>query len=726
MTTELRQRWTSAVRDPDTHCQNEGLNEAVSQHSAASDEHESQPTQLLQVQRRRDITKCDNKKENGLGFIPPSGDSRNDESSAEVAAAARCAPGTSSHLSYHVAKWMILRTTAVVYFVAFLVAYQQNIGLMGKNGLQPAIEFWEPIYQRYNGDNFQSKIEGFRLYPTLNWWVPLSDHSMRYFALTGITVSLIIIFLQEESMILMILLWLLDFSLVTVAEGTSFYQYGWESQLLETGFLGIFLCHDILPSFSCLFHFGSRNSRFKRCNSNSSSIEDCNCHVATTRFSYYGTSAILYLYQWLCFRISMGAGLIKIRGDSCWTEKTCLMYHFETQPIPSPTSFMFHFLPEWMLRHAINLDLFVQVYTSWFVLFSPQLMQQVVGLLRGPNENSKGRIVKTLTYWIPLSLLRLGGLIQVGFMVNIILSGNFAFLNHLTMIPALACLDDACWPRFLREYVTGVTTSARSLCNAPIDSDRTDKTTDAKLKEWRPSIFKYLWARVHLLLNLALFVAIANLSWPVIANLLQLGGRQQQMNASFGRFRLVNTYGAFGSVGQARYEPILSISYTQHPTSPSDWLELEFPCKPGAITRRPCFCAPYHYRITWNAWFVGFKPHYRMLQGREAWMLSLVARLLDANKSRREERPWLDLLDYTSSTKLDQLYHHKYQTPLYAKIDMYHYQMAAPLWNILPKYLVSGFGGQEEVVWWNRTFDEELIPPVALDTNRQRLVPIDL
>lgn len=40
----------------------------------------------------------------------------------------------------------------------------------------------------------------------------------------------------------MLLLWLLDFSIVTLAEGTSFYSYGWESQLLETGFLAIFLC----------------------------------------------------------------------------------------------------------------------------------------------------------------------------------------------------------------------------------------------------------------------------------------------------------------------------------------------------------------------------------------------------------------------------------------------------------------------------------------------------
>ena len=64
------------------------------------------------------------------------------------------------------------------------------------------------------------------------------------------------------------------------------------------------------------------------------------------------------------------------------------------------------------------------------------------------------------------------------------------------------------------------------------------------------------------------------------------------MNGSFGAFRLVNTYGAFGSVGEARYEAIVSASHDG-----VTWHELDFPCKPGTVTRRPCFCAPYHFRL---------------------------------------------------------------------------------------------------------------------------------
>ena len=273
-------------------------------------------------------------------------------------------------------------------------------------------------------------------------------------------------------------------------------------------------------------------------------------------------------------------------------------------------------------------------------------------------------------------------------MLNIILSGNFAFLNHLTIIPALACLDDACWPTWLRRSV------------API----------------RPTIGgghgfqgRYILRR---LVDFYLLWLIGNLSLPVVENLLQIGGKRQQMNASFGSFRLVNTYGAFGSVGQSRYEPIVSISYNGQ-----EWIELEFPCKPGNVTRRPCFCAPYHYRLDWNIWFLGFKPHQRMLRQRETWMVDLLSKLLD---ERISARPWLDLLD-TKTTALLLHNYNKETFPKYARVDMFHYEMAAPLWKLLPEYVMGN-----AVAWWNRSFEETLIVPVAFDMGHNQLVPAHL
>eukprot|EP00662_Eupelagonemidae_sp_cell21_P057149 gene57149-biopygen42717 len=63
------------------------------------------------------------------------------------------------------------------------------------------------------------------------------------------------------------------------------------------------------------------------------------------------------------------------------------------------------------------------------------------------------------------------------------------------------------------------------------------------------------------------------------------------MNASFDRWRLVNTYGAFGSVGEQRNEVIVSLAHNT-----TTWHEVEFRCKPGSPRRRPCWAAPWHYR----------------------------------------------------------------------------------------------------------------------------------
>jgi len=263
-------------------------------------------------------------------------------------------------------------------------------------------------------------------------------------------------------------------------------------------------------------------------------------------------------------------------------------------------------------------------------------------------------------------------------MVNIMLSGNFAFLNHLTIIPALAALDDDCFPRWLKK----------------IASQRI-RSSDSKYT--KPGL-------VRKFVDFSLLALIGMLSLPVVSNLLQLGGKHQVMNASFSSFKLVNSYGAFGSVGKARYEPIISLS-----DNGKNWTELEFPCKPGKLDRRPCFCAPYHYRLDWNIWFIGFKPHQAMLQQRERWLYSLLQRILSDNA--QSERPWLSLLDQSARELLQ-------NGPVtYAKVDMFRYRMKESVWRILMKKL-RGL----EVDWWYRDFEETLIPPVQLHVVSRNLV----
>lgn len=534
--------------------------------------------------------------------------------------------------TFVITKHILLRLLGAVYLFAFIGAYLQNGALLGERGLMPA----KPHFEALQRDNSGSPLDGFLATPSVYWWLPLTDASLDGVAMAGVALSALVC-VGVHSSLVMLALWLLYFSVVTVADASSFYSYGWESQLLETGFLAVFL------------------PLLERRDADPSRI-------------------VLWLFRWLSFRISLGAGLIKVRGGSCWEARTCLHYHFETQPIPSPASFVFHFLPKWALSHAVDLDLLVQLYASWTVLV--------------PGVG-----------WPLRWLRRAAGVLQVGFMLNIAASGNFAFLNQLTIIPSLACLDDACWQLLARACPRPLRAVA-ALVAAPCR---------AALPSWSPPQQSLLTRGAYVLrrvADLALLGVIGWLSWPVVANLLQLDGRHQVMNGSFGSFRLVNTYGAFGSVGEARYEPIVSLSHDG-----VSWHEIDFPCKPGNVTRRPCFCAPYHYRLDWNIWFIGFKPHQAMLQQRERWLYALLAQLL-ADGADAAAVKLLDASAADGPAFRDPRPPHAPRKPRLAKVDMYHYEMAEPLWTLAARWWRAPAA---PLTWWKRTLEEELVPVVALD-----------
>ena len=82
--------------------------------------------------------------------------------------------------------------------------------------------------------------------PTLLWFF---DHdqvsqNIQQFALAGATLSAFVIYHGACNSVGMFLLWALYHSIVSV--GQRWYSFGWETQLLETGFIGVF----IVPTIS--------------------------------------------------------------------------------------------------------------------------------------------------------------------------------------------------------------------------------------------------------------------------------------------------------------------------------------------------------------------------------------------------------------------------------------------------------------------------------------------
>jgi hypothetical protein len=207
---------------------------------------------------------------------------------------------------YWLARIVFLRYLAFIYLVAFLVAFQQNDSLIGENGLTPAVKF----LARYK-ECFSSSKEGFLSHPTLFWFAPPTTKNLQYMALVGITLSFYVMLTGCANALMMFLLWIAYFSIVNV--GQTWYSFGWESQLLEAGFLAIFL----VPYF----------------------------HLQTFPTLTPTPWVVIWGNRWCMFRLMLGAGLIKIRGDKCWKDLTAMKYHYQTQPVPNQLSSYFHNSP---------------------------------------------------------------------------------------------------------------------------------------------------------------------------------------------------------------------------------------------------------------------------------------------------------------------------------------------------------------------------------------------
>ena len=430
------------------------------------------------------------------------------ESSAAVA---------SSGESFGVTRTVFLRALAFVYAIAFLVGFNQAPALIGDDGLLPVRPFLRDLAEGAGG-----RGAGFWVDPSL-FWVANSSLAFQVVCAIGIAVA-VAVMLGATNAVLQLVLWVIQLSLVNV--GQLFWGYGWETLLCEAGFLAIFLCplRSVRPS------------------------------AAPTP-----PVNVLWLLRWLLFRVMFGAGLIKLRGDTCWRDLTCLAFHYETQPNPNPLSYWLAHQPLWFHQFGVLTNHVVELIVPWF-LFAPRRLRHLAALL------------------------------EAGFQVFLILSGNLSFLNWLTLALCIPCFADSALllvPAVLGARLEGVAH------RAPSETGR--------------------WV------SWVLVVGVAGLSIAPTANMLS---PHQMMNASFNRLHLVNTYGAFGVVGRTR--PELVIEGTRDAPGPeARWVEYGFKCKPGDVLRRPCWISPYHLRLDWQMWFAAMSE-----VDEEPWLVHLVAKLL--------------------------------------------------------------------------------------------------
>ena len=189
---------------------------------------------------------------------------------------------------------------------------------------------------------------------------------------------------------------------------------------------------------------------------------------------------VMALLLWVLFRNMFGAGMIKIRGDACWRDLTCLSTHFETQPLPNPLSPWFHRLPAWVLKGGVLFNHVVELLAPFGLLLTAPF-----------------RII--------------AGILTAIFQIILIISGNLSWLNWLTLVLCIPCFDDRIWRRIIPQSW---------LPSIPTDMGLSVMATSTQ------------WG----LLGLSVLVAI--LSIQPIQNLFS---SQQRMNASYDPFHLVNS-----------------------------------------------------------------------------------------------------------------------------------------------------------------------------------------
>ncbi|MBT0993753.1 lipase maturation factor family protein [Cellulomonas sp. DKR-3] len=408
---------------------------------------------------------------------------------------------------YTVGRAVAQHGVAAVYAIAFVVVLRQFRPLLGERGLLPVPRFVERVPWRRSPSLFQWRYSD-RLLVGVGW--------------AGLVVALaLVVGLPQQGppwapMVAFLVLWALYLSVVNV--GQVFYGFGWESLLLEAGFLVAFLGSDeVAPPLP-----------------------------------------VLVLLWWLVLRLELGAGLIKWRGDPAWRDLTALYYHHETQPMPGPASRLFHLLPRPLHRVEVAANHVAQLVVPFFLLVPGTVASTAAGVL----------VVTQL--WL-------------------VLSGNFAWLNWLTIVLACAAIDDRAWGVLL-----GIDVAPASGTGPP-------------------------WFVVLVLAASALCVV---LSWWPARNLVS---RRQLMNASFNVWHLVNAYGAFGSITRQRTEVVVEGTLDRDPAQ-ATWREYELHGKPGDVRRLPRQFAPYHLRLDWGMWFLGLGSSAQL-----GWFVPFLGRLLEAD-----------------------------------------------------------------------------------------------
>eukprot|EP00392_Amoebophrya_sp_AT5.2_P002257 g2262.t1 len=360
--------------------------------------------------------------------------------------------GFEDKYTFEIVRRLMVWLMGVVYFAGFLTSIFQHRAIFGAFGLQPV--WGSRVGTPLLGSGPEARHGPTPLFSLLGY----GDLQLEFVSLTGLFAALFLIFspaMSEASasrsgkisrgettgfdphpsqsyMFWPSLYCYLGYlSIVNMSAGMVSH-YGWEWEVCSMGFLLLFLVSPPLELMRTLKlrRAGSKASaerepadgrvtlprQTQRENENQEPAPGDEKADATrpdyVSFLMGPPTLIVFLMRYMAFKFLLGAGMSKVHGSACWRDYSCTATHYHTQGLPTPLSYYFERLPDFAHELEGRITFFEQLVLPVFFL-------------------------------LPLRSTRIAaGLLELFFQLMLVLTGSYAVVNYVALVPALALFDD--------------------------------------------------------------------------------------------------------------------------------------------------------------------------------------------------------------------------------------------------------------------------------------------
>ena len=237
------------------------------------------------------------------------------------------------------------------------------------------------------------------------------DLALEALSWLGVTIALLVSFGGSRLLLwapLWLWLWLSQLSLVNLGARVVM-GYGWEWGTCELGLLVAFLCCEWPPE-------------------------------SLVPRALPPPRVAVWLVRWFLFRLLIGAGQSKLGRNSsdCWLHLSCTATHYYTQPMPTALAWFFHKLPA-RVHELEGLLTFVEQLVLPFLMLFPSRRVRIVSCIAA-----------------------------LAFQAAILLTGNYAWINWMALVPAFSLLDDESLSLFAPRTLVAAVAEAVEAAGSPV------------------------------------------------------------------------------------------------------------------------------------------------------------------------------------------------------------------------------------------------------------------